>query len=278
MRQYDEKKNYLYEKMKEYTQKDVCIAFSGGVDSSLLLVLAKKCAKEQVKIYAVTFDTMLHPSCDMEIAKQVAEEAGAIHKVLSVNELEQEEIRFNPKDRCYLCKKTLFTRLWEYAKSLGIAQILEGTNEDDLHVYRPGLQAVRELGIKSPLAEAGFAKEEVRRLARELGISVAERPSAPCLATRLPYGEEIRMEVLEKIAQGEEYLKAAGFPTVRLRLHRDVARIEIPQTDFQLFLEQREEITEKLKENGFLYITLDVEGFRSGSMDEKKIKMSRENT
>ena len=103
----------------------------------------------------------------------------------------------------------MFTRLWEYAKSLGIAQILEGTNEDDLHVYRPGLQAVRELGIKSPLAEAGFTKEEVRRLARELGISVAERPSAPCLATRLPYGEEIRMEVLEKIAQGEEYLKAA---------------------------------------------------------------------
>lgn len=277
MRQYDEKKNYLYEKMKEYVQKDVCIAFSGGVDSSLLLVLAKKCAKEQVEIYAVTFDTMLHPTCDMEIAKQVAEEAGAIHKVLSVNELEQEEIRFNPKNRCYLCKKTLFTRLWEYAKSLGIAQILEGTNEDDLHVYRPGLQAVRELGIKSPLAEAGFTKEEVRRLARELGISVAERPSAPCLATRLPYGEEIRMEVLEKIAQGEEYLKAAGFPTVRLRLHGDVARIEIPQADFQLFLEKREEIIEKLKETGFLYITLDMEGFRSGSMDEK-IKMSIENT
>lgn len=277
MRQYDEKKNYLYEKMKEYVQKDVCIAFSGGVDSSLLLVLAKKCAKEQAEIYAVTFDTMLHPTCDMEIAKQVAEEAGAIHKVLSVNELEQEEIRFNPKNRCYLCKKTLFTRLWEYAKSLGIAQILEGTNEDDLHVYRPGLQAVRELGIKSPLAEAGFTKEEVRRLARELGISVAERPSAPCLATRLPYGEEIRMEVLEKIAQGEEYLKAAGFPAVRLRLHGDVARIEIPQADFQLFLKKREGITEKLKETGFLYITLDMEGFRSGSMDEK-IKMSIENT
>lgn len=270
MRPYDEKKNYLYEKMKAYVQKDVCIAFSGGVDSSLLLVLAKKCGKEQTRIYAVTFDTMLHPSCDMEIAKQVAEEAGAIHKVLSVNELEQEGIRFNPKNRCYLCKKTLFARLWEYAKSLGVTQILEGTNEDDLHVYRPGLQAVRELGIKSPLAEAGFTKEEVRRLAKELGISVAERPSAPCLATRLPYGEEIRIEVLEKIAQGEEYLKTAGFPTVRLRLHGDVARIEILQADFPLFLEKREEITQKLKETGFLYITLDMEGFRSGSMDETK--------
>ena len=164
---YEEKKRKLYENMKHYLQEDICLAFSGGVDSSLLLILAKSCVKEQQKksnIYAVTFDTMLHPSCDLNTAKKVAKEAEVFHQVLFVNELEQEEIRFNPEKRCYLCKKTLFSKLQEFAKSKGISIILEGTNEDDLHVYRPGLQAIQELGIKSPLAEAGFTKEEVHTI------------------------------------------------------------------------------------------------------------------
>ncbi len=131
----------------------------------------------------------------MEIASRVAKEADAVHKVVFVNELEQEEIRFNPENRCYLCKKTLFQKLMEYAKEQGISIIMEGTNEDDLHVYRPGLRAIKELGVFSPLAEVGFTKAEVRKLAKELGISVASRPSTPCLATRLPYGTEIKTEV-----------------------------------------------------------------------------------
>lgn len=238
---YEEKKRKLYENMKHYLQEDICLAFSGGVDSSLLLILAKSCVKEQQKksnIYAVTFDTMLHPSCDLDTAKKVAKEAEVFHQVLCVNELEQEEIRFNPENRCYLCKKTLFSKLQEFAKSKGISIILEGTNEDDLHVYRPGLQAIHELGIKSPLAEAGFTKEEVRKLAKELGVSVAERPSTPCLATRLPYGTEISMGVLERIAKGEEYLHTLGFPVVRLRVHGEIARIEIPQKEFESFLKK----------------------------------------
>lgn len=278
---YEEKKRKLYENMKHYLQEDICLAFSGGVDSSLLLILAKSCVKEQQKksnIYAVTFDTMLHPSCDLNTAKKVAKEAEVFHQVLFVNELEQEEIRFNPENRCYLCKKTLFSKLQEFAKSKGISIILEGTNEDDLHVYRPGLQAIQELGIKSPLAEAGFTKEEVRKLAKELGVSVAERPSTPCLATRLPYGTEISMGVLERIAKGEEYLHTLGFSVVRLRVHGEIARIEIPQKEFESFLKKSGEIIEELKKMGFDYITLDMQGFRSGSMDEKIIKVSRKNT
>ena len=278
---YEEKKRKLYENMKHYLQEDICLAFSGGVDSSLLLILAKSCVKEQQKksnIYAVTFDTMLHPSCDLNTAKKVAKEAEVFHQVLFVNELEQEEIRFNPENRCYLCKKTLFSKLQEFAKSKGISIILEGTNEDDLHVYRPGLQAIHELGIKSPQAEAGFTKEEVRKLAKELGVSVAERPSTPCLATRLPYGTEISMGVLERIAKGEEYLHTLGFSVVRLRVHGEIARIEIPQKEFESFLKKSGEIIEELKKMGFDYITLDMQGFRSGSMDEKIIKVSRKNT
>ena len=151
---------------------------------------------------------------------------------------------------------------------MGASVILEGTNEDDLHVYRPGLRAIRELEIISPLADTGFTKEEVRKLAEELGISVAKRPSTPCLATRLPYGEEIRPEMLEKIAKGEAFLREQGFPVVRLRVHGNIARIEIPQGDFGRFSELGGEIARELKKMGFLYITLDMEGFRSGSMDE----------
>lgn len=265
---YEEKKEKFYEKMKEYARQDLCIAFSGGVDSSLLLVAAKRCMEEEHKIYAVTFDTMLHPSCDLDTARRVAGETGVLHEVLCLNELEQDEIRFNPVNRCYLCKKALFQRLKDFAAEKSVSVILEGTNEDDLHVYRPGLQAIRELGILSPLADTGFTKEEVRKLAGELGVSVASRPSTPCLATRLPYGAQIKPEILEQIARGEDFLRREGFPVVRLRLHGDIARIEIPCEQIREFLEKREEIVKNLKNMGFSYITLDIQGFRSGSMDE----------
>lgn len=257
----------LYEIMKDYAKKDLCIAFSGGADSSLLLKLAVKCAAPGVKVHAVTFETVLHPSCDLDIAKQVAKETGAIHKIIFLDEFEDERIKMNPKNRCYLCKKSLFEKLLDYAKEVGAGTILEGTNEDDLHVYRPGLQAVRELGVKSPLAEAHLTKPEVRALAKKEGISVANRPAAPCLATRLPYGTEFDFELLKKIDEGEQYIKSLGFEIVRIRLHEKVARIEIPVKDFQKFMEKREVIIAKLKELGFVYVTLDVEGFRSGSMD-----------
>ena len=204
-----QKEERLYEIMKGYAKKDICIAFSGGADSSLLLKLAVKCAAPGVRVHAVTFETVLHPSCDLDIAKQVAKETGAIHKIIFLDEFEDERIKKNPKNRCYLCKKSLFEKLLAYADEAGAETILEGTNEDDLHVYRPGLAAVRELGVKSPLAEAHLTKPEVRALARK----------------------------------------------------------EVPVAEFGKFMEQREAVLAKLKELGFVYVTLDMEGFRSGSMD-----------
>lgn len=145
--------------------------------------------------------------------------------------------------------------------------VIEGTNEDDLHQYRPGLRAVKELGIKSPLAECGFTKEEVRKMAGEYKISTASRPSAPCLATRLPYGTRIQKEVLKKIEEGEEYIRQLGYGNVRIRVYQNLVRLEVDPKDFGKVLTHKDRIIRKLKELGFSYVTLDLEGFRSGSMD-----------
>ena len=254
--------------MDELTDQDMALAFSGGVDSSLLLKMAAdRAAKKGTKVWAVTFNSRLHPSCDLENARKVAGELGGIHVILEIDELEMEEIRSNPVNRCYLCKRNLFRTLMAFAKEKGVEVLAEGTNEEDLHVYRPGIQAVRELGIRSPLAEAGLTKEEVRRLAAACGISAASRPSTPCMATRLPYGARMDYEILKKIEAGEEILRRMIGGNVRLRLHGQVVRIETDPERFSLALEKREEVVRQLKELGFVYITLDLEGFRSGSMD-----------
>jgi uncharacterized protein len=258
----------LEKTMAEYAKEDICLAFSGGVDSSLLLkVAAKAVEKTGKKVYAVTFDSRLHPSCDLEIASNVAKELGGIHKIITVDELEQEEIRFNPVDRCYLCKKKLFLSLKEFAGERNIPVIMDGTNEDDMHVYRPGIRALKELGIISLLAELHITKAQVKALAAEYGISVAQRPSAPCMATRLPYNTEIDYDILGKIGDGEEFLRSRFKGNVRLRLHKDIVRIEVDQDSFDCVLKDREAVISYLKELGFAYITLDLEGFRSGSMD-----------
>ena len=265
-----EKKRKLEEIMAAYAKEDICLAFSGGVDSSLLLKAAADAVKKTGKnVYAVTFDSRLHPSCDLEIARRVAEELGGNHEVITVDELEQEEIRHNPVNRCYLCKRHLFQSLKDFAGERKIRLILDGTNEDDMHVYRPGISALKELGIISPLAELHVTKEEVKAIAAEYGISVASRPSTPCMATRIPYDTEIDYEVLDKIAAGEAYLRETIGGNVRLRLHGDIARIEVDSSSFGKVLETGEELIHELKALGFLYITLDLEGFRSGSMDIK---------
>ena len=260
------------EKLEQYfleiTKKDICLAFSGGVDSSLLLKAAVDAAGQNgSQVYAVTFDSRLHPSCDLKIARQVAGELGGIHQVIRVDELEQEEIRSNPVNRCYLCKRHLFKGLKLFAESKGVDTVLDGTNEDDMHVYRPGILALRELGIKSPLAELHITKAQVKALAAFYGISVASRPSTPCMATRIPYGQTIDYKVLEKIATGEHYLRERFFGNVRLRLHGTVVRLEVDAARLFQVIEEREELVKHIKELGFDYVTLDLEGFRSGSMD-----------
>ncbi len=258
----------IRERIKALLTGDIVIAFSGGVDSSLLLKLTcEEGEKLGKKVYAVTFETKLHPACDLDNAKKIAEEVGAIHHVIQVDELENIDIKYNPEDRCYRCKYYLFQTLKAYAEKVSAVNILDGTNYDDLSAYRPGIQALKELGIISPLVELEITKREVRQYAKDLGLSVSNRPSAPCLATRLPYGAEIDFDLLEQIDQGEDYLKTIGFAVNRIRVHGDIARIEIEKKQFTVFKEQSEEIVEQLKKLGFVYITLDMEGFRSGSMD-----------
>lgn len=263
-----EDKIKLEQMMADYAKEDICLAFSGGVDSSLLLKVAADAAGKTGKtVYAVTFDSRLHPSCDLEIAARVARELGGVHKVVSVNELEQEEIRFNPVNRCYLCKKKLIQSLKDYAGEKNIPYIMDGTNEDDLHVYRPGIKALRELGIISPLADLHITKAQVKELASWYGISVASRPSAACMATRLPYHTEIDYDVLSRIGKGEEFIRSLVKGNVRLRLHKDIVRIEVDQDAMGDLMKKSREIILYLKELGFTYITMDLEGFRSGSMD-----------
>ena len=258
----------LLERMEEYTRQDIMVAFSGGVDSSVLLKLACNMAKERgTRVHAVTIQSELHPLGDLEISRRVAKEIGAEHHIIEIRELQEADIAENPKDRCYRCKKYLFTQVKGLAEDLGVSVILEGTNEDDLHVYRPGIRAVREMGIKSPLAEAGLTKEQVRRLAGELGLSVASRPSTPCLATRFPYGTALSMENMQKVEQAESCLRQQGFGNVRVRVHGNLARLEVDAADLGRLLERRCETVEYMKSLGYDYITLDLEGFRSGSMD-----------
>ena len=258
----------LQARMRELVSEDICLAFSGGVDSSLLLKVAADAAAETgKKVYAVTFDSRLHPSCDLRIARQVAGELGGIHQVMEVDELEQEEIRMNPVNRCYLCKRHLFMTLKKLAGEKGVRRILDGTNEDDMHVYRPGIRALKELGIISPLAELHITKGAVKGMASEYGISVASRPSTPCMATRLPYNTRIDYDVLDRIAQGEAYLRDVLPGNVRLRLHGGIARLEVDNEAFARLLDMRADVVRQLKGLGFTYVALDLEGFRSGSMD-----------
>ena len=265
---FEEKYQKLQEIIEEDTKNDIVIAFSGGVDSSVLLKTAVAHAKKHgTKVYAITANTELHPMNDLAVAKKVAKEMGADHKVLQINELADADIIENPVDRCYRCKKFLFTGIQNMAKELGAAIIYDGTNTDDLKVYRPGLKALEELGVKSPLRLAEFSKEDVRKLAAKEQISVASRPSAPCLATRFPYDTTLTIEDMERVDKGENFLKKYDLYNVRIRVQGDTARIEVDTKYFDKIMENREEIVDYLKGLGYSYIALDLEGFRSGSMD-----------
>ncbi len=263
----------LENEINKYTEDDIVIAFSGGIDSSLLLRIATLKAKEKgTNVYAVTIHTQLHPMNDLEIAKRVANEMGAIHKVIHVDELAEADIENNPEDRCYRCKRHLFSELLKLTKEFGAKYLLDGTNFDDLHQYRPGIKALNELGVISPLAKNEMTKAEIRTFASEFNISVANRPSAPCLATRFPYNTPISYEIMRKIEIAEDFIRDLGFYNVRVRVHNDISRIEIDKDDIAKFVVVKDEIVNKMKEVGFTYVTLDLEGFRSGSMDVYIVK------
>lgn len=279
-RELAQKYEILRGKMAGYAEGGIAVAFSGGVDSALLLKLACMASEGSGAVYAVTVQTKLHPAGDLEDAGRAAEACGALHRVIEIDELAESGIETNPVNRCYLCKRSIFQKIKGLAGELGVGNILEGTNADDLTQYRPGIRALKELQIVSPLAECALTKAEIRQLAAHLGIPAANRPSAPCLATRLPYGTKISYELLGKIDEGERYLRSLGFFNVRLRAHgltemvkneggarRWLARIEVDAEDIPRLLEHKSALTKLVKELGFARVTVDLEGFRSGSMD-----------
>ncbi len=244
------------------------LAYSGGVDSSLLL----KAAAEVMGPHciAVTAVSETYPAGELLAAKEFARSLGVTHKVLHTEELASEAFVSNTPDRCYHCKKELFAKLAAIAASEGIAFVIEGSNIDDLKDYRPGRKAAQEFSVRSPLVEAGLSKEDVRRLARLLGLPVWDKPSLACLSSRIPYGTRITTEILRRVQAAEDHLHASGFRQVRVRHHGDTARLEINRADFAKLMDEGTagRISSALKELGYIYICLDLDGYRSGSMNE----------
>ena len=253
----------LSEFLKSKEKQGICLAFSGGIDSTLLLYLCKGLENVQ----AVTFSSVFQTEEEIELCKQIASQYGVNHVIIDFNPLESPDLAKNPQNRCYLCKKIFFSKLTDFAKSQNLEYIMDGTNFDDLHAFRPGLKALKELNISSPLAEFKITKQEIRMYAEEIGIEIAQKPSTPCLATRFPYGTRLDAEKINIVKQGENILKSFGFEANRLRLHDNIARIEIEKSRFNDFLARKDEIVQALKSTGITYITLDLEGLRSGSMD-----------
>ncbi len=256
-----------YNKLKKYIeeQKSAVVAFSSGVDSTLLLKTAHNVLKD--KVIAVTAASYLFPKRELNEAVGFCKQNNIKHFIIEHDELNIEGFCQNPINRCYLCKKELFKKILEIAKSNNIENILEGSNIDDDGDYRPGLQAVKELNIKSPLKYAELSKNEIRILSKELKLPTSEKPSFACLASRFVYGETITKEKLQMVDNAEQLLLDLGFHQVRVRIHKDIARIEVMPCEFEKILQHRTEITEKFKKYGFLYVTMDLQGYRTGSMN-----------
>lgn len=288
---------------KPYLGMGICIAFSGGADSSLLLKAACLAREEGLlslpdgrdtsparstagscqpvsgpeapakqpdgipPILAVIAETKLHPHEDTLQAQRLARSMGADCAVLSIDEFQDPQIMNNPVNRCYLCKRLIFSSIKKAAQEQGRLHVFDGTNQNDTTEYRPGLCALTELNIHSPLKELGITKAQVRALSAQLHLETAQKPAAPCLATRLPYGARLDFALLNRIHSGEQFLRKLSFYNVRLRFHDPLLRLEVDKASFPLVLEHQTEIVSYLKKLGFLYITLDLEGFRSGSMD-----------
>ena len=242
------------------------LAYSGGVDSTFLL---KALHLSGLKALAVTAVSDIIPERDVLNAQTLAEEIGIDHVLIETDEMSTENFVKNPPERCYYCKDILFRTLSERARNHGYLYVIDGSTIDDLSDYRPGMKAAREHDIKSPLIEAGLSKEKIRELSRHLNLSTWNKPSSPCFATRFPYGHRITKKALQRVAKAEDFLKSVGFEIVRVRDHGHLARIEISEDSLELVLSSnnRKRISEVFKTLGYDFISLDLEGYRSGSMN-----------
>ncbi|HOP40309.1 MAG TPA: ATP-dependent sacrificial sulfur transferase LarE [Geobacteraceae bacterium] len=245
----------------------VLVAFSGGVDSTLLLKVAHEVLGDRA--LAATASSAIYPAHEFREAQQLAERIGAPRIVIESNELLIPGFAGNPADRCYHCKKALFELCLAEAAERGLSFVVDGSNVDDLKDYRPGRRATNELGVRSPLLEAGLAKEEVRILSRELGLPTWDKQPFACLASRFPYGMKITAERLGRIERCEEFLRNSGFRIYRVRFHDETARIEVGEDELHRFLdpELRSAVVAFCKSTGFTYVSLDLEGYRTGSMN-----------
>ncbi|MBC7189612.1 ATP-dependent sacrificial sulfur transferase LarE [Candidatus Aerophobetes bacterium] len=261
-RKIDKLKNILLE------MQSVLVAYSGGVDSTFLLKIAKDTLKE--KVIAVTATSPTYPEDEIKQAEKIAKMLGVKHILVESRELENPNFRENPPQRCYWCKKELFSLLLDIARKNKINYVIDGSNADDTRDFRPGKIAAKELGVRSPLEEVSLTKNEIRLLSKKMHLPTWNKPSLACLSSRFPYGTRITEEELEKVAKAESFLRKEGFIQVRVRHHDRMARIEVFPDEIKKIIDDklREKIVKKFKELGYTYITVDLEGYRQGSMNE----------
>ena len=248
--------------------QSVAVAYSGGVDSAFLLKVAHDVLDENA--IALTARSYIHPEREFRQAIKFAQKIGAKQVVIDSEELEIEGFSDNPVNRCYLCKKALFSKISEWARQNSILHVADGSNTDDLGDYRPGTQATKELGVVSPLQEAGLNKDEIRILSKELGLPTWDKPAFACLASRFPYGQKITREKLQQVDQGEQFLLDLGFRQIRVRHHGDVARLEVSADERGKFFDTAlmDKVYQQFARFGFTYVSLDLKGYRTGSMNE----------
>lgn len=264
--------NEKYNELIKYLKglEKVVLAFSGGVDSTFLLRAAKEALGDNLK--AVTIMSPYIPRWEIAEAQELVKELGVKHEIIEAPIIDS--IRFNPENRCYLCKTAVFSMILDVCRKQGYDCVIDGTNFDDTKDYRPGLKALKELDVKSPLLECKLTKAEIRAFSKELGLKTWDKPPYACLLTRIPYGNELKVEDFEKIENAEKYMMSIGFRAIRVRCHGDLARVEVERGDRSKLFDEAllDTIAEKIKECGFKYVALDFQGYRVGSFNETIIK------